>query len=315
VKVVLYASVAIEVALGRGQAERLAGVLEEADVVLAPELFVPEVVHTIWKYQQFEGVSLGTCERAIETALALVDGLVSSKETYGEAFSSPERRTGPRTKCSTSPWRGAKTRCSSPPTLPCARKRSARGCAWREEARRPSPEQSFEVRAAQWVFWPQCVIGFAERIAPMRSWVVLVIMMLGSSLVANATTIYDFVASDVGWTFTLTVPNPVTADTTFSPPELTCSPCSSIKFVPDAVAAGLTGTPSQAIAWYRDGSESYFYYSPGTFTTAGVYNDIILNYGTILTVTVNADPIPEPSTGALLVAPLLAGFVLRRRRR
>jgi hypothetical protein len=158
------------------------------------------------------------------------------------------------------------------------------------------------------------MIDFVERIASMRTWVVLVILMLGSSLVANATTIYDFVASDVGWTFTLTVPNPVTADTTFGPPELTCSACSSIEFVPDAVAAGLTGTPSQAIMWYQGVSGSAFYYSPGTFTTAGVYNDIILDYGTTLTVTINAGPIPEPSTVTLLVAPLLAGFALRRRR-
>ena len=85
-KVILDASAAIEVVLGRGQAERLAGILEEADVVLAPELFVPEVVNTIWKYHHFERLSLDACDRAIEAALGLVDGLVSSKEVYGEAF-------------------------------------------------------------------------------------------------------------------------------------------------------------------------------------------------------------------------------------
>ncbi len=85
-RVVLDASAAIEVALGRKQAARLAGILEEADVVLAPELFVPEVVNTIWKYHQFEHLSLSVCDRALEAALGLVDALVSSKELYGEAF-------------------------------------------------------------------------------------------------------------------------------------------------------------------------------------------------------------------------------------
>ena len=85
-KVVLDASAAVEVVLGRNQAKRLAGVLEEADVVLAPELFIPEVVNTIWKYHQFEHLSLGACDRAMEAALALVDTLVLSKETYAEAF-------------------------------------------------------------------------------------------------------------------------------------------------------------------------------------------------------------------------------------
>jgi predicted nucleic acid-binding protein len=55
-------------------------------VVLAPELFVSEVVNTIWKYHQFERLSLSVCDRALETALGLVDALISSKEIYGEAF-------------------------------------------------------------------------------------------------------------------------------------------------------------------------------------------------------------------------------------
>jgi len=86
VRVVLDASAAVEVVFGRGQAARLAGVLERADVVLAPELFIPEVVNTIWKYQRFEGLSLGACDHALEAAIGLVDVFVSTKEIYGEAF-------------------------------------------------------------------------------------------------------------------------------------------------------------------------------------------------------------------------------------
>ena len=85
-RVVLDASAAIEVALGRKQAAKLAETLEDADVVLAPDLFVPEVVNTIWKYYQFENLSLDSCDRALESALGLVDALVSSKEVCSEAF-------------------------------------------------------------------------------------------------------------------------------------------------------------------------------------------------------------------------------------
>jgi predicted nucleic acid-binding protein len=84
--VVLDASAAIEVALRRSQAARFAAVLEDADLVLAPELFVPEVVNTIWKYHQFERLSLSVCDRALEAALGLVDSLVPSKEIHAEAF-------------------------------------------------------------------------------------------------------------------------------------------------------------------------------------------------------------------------------------
>jgi predicted nucleic acid-binding protein len=86
VKAVLDASAAIEVVFGRNQAARLTGVIEQADVVLAPELFIPEVVNTIWKYHRFEGLGLDACDRALEAAIGLVDTFVSTKDIYGEAF-------------------------------------------------------------------------------------------------------------------------------------------------------------------------------------------------------------------------------------
>ena len=85
-RLVLDASAAIEVALNRSKAQQFAHALEEADEVLAPELLVADVVNTVWKYQQFENLSLNTCDRALELALGLVDVLVSCKELYREAF-------------------------------------------------------------------------------------------------------------------------------------------------------------------------------------------------------------------------------------
>jgi len=86
VRVILDASAAIEIVLQRDRGARFGATLEEADVVLAPDLFVAEVVNTIWKYHQFEHLSLDACDGALEAALGLVDALVSSKEIYGEAF-------------------------------------------------------------------------------------------------------------------------------------------------------------------------------------------------------------------------------------
>jgi len=86
VRVVLDASGAIEVALDKKQRARVAETLAAADVILAPELFVPEVVNTIWKYYHIERMNLPTCDRAIEEALGMVDALVSTRELWGEAF-------------------------------------------------------------------------------------------------------------------------------------------------------------------------------------------------------------------------------------
>ncbi len=85
-KVVLDTSAAIEVALARRLSAPLAAVLREADAVLAPDLFVAEVVNTIWKYHRFEGLSLDVCDRALEAGLSLVDVVVPCRELASEAF-------------------------------------------------------------------------------------------------------------------------------------------------------------------------------------------------------------------------------------
>ncbi len=74
------------IALQRKQAARLESVVEEADVILAPDLFVAEVVNTIWKLHQFEQWSLDVCDRALKAALGLADVFVPSMELHAEAF-------------------------------------------------------------------------------------------------------------------------------------------------------------------------------------------------------------------------------------
>jgi predicted nucleic acid-binding protein len=86
VKIVLDASAALEVALNRNRATEFSAQLDEADAVLAPELFVPEVVNAVWKLHHFGNLSLSACDGALEVLLEFVDVLVSGKELYREAF-------------------------------------------------------------------------------------------------------------------------------------------------------------------------------------------------------------------------------------
>ena len=85
-RLVLDASAAIEVVLRRTKAAAFAQALGEADEVLAPDLFVAEVVNTVWQYHQFESLDLNACDRALEHSLSLIDALVPCKELYREAF-------------------------------------------------------------------------------------------------------------------------------------------------------------------------------------------------------------------------------------
>jgi predicted nucleic acid-binding protein len=86
VKVVLDASAALEVAFNRNHAGEISAHLDAADEVLAPDLFVPEVVNAIWKLHHFGNLSLSACDGALEVILEFVDTLVSCKELYREAF-------------------------------------------------------------------------------------------------------------------------------------------------------------------------------------------------------------------------------------
>lgn len=85
-RLVLDASAAVTTVMSRGKARSFAEHLETADEVLAPDLFVAEVVNTIWKYHQFENLSLDLCDLWMESAIQLVDILVPCAKVRREAF-------------------------------------------------------------------------------------------------------------------------------------------------------------------------------------------------------------------------------------
>jgi len=86
VRLVVDAGAAVATVMNRGKARTFGDQLQAADEVLAPDLFVAEVVNTIWKYHQFENLGLDTCDRWIESAIHLVDTFVPCEQIYREAF-------------------------------------------------------------------------------------------------------------------------------------------------------------------------------------------------------------------------------------
>ena len=109
-RLVLDASAALEIVLERSRAGDFVRAIQEADVVMAPELLVPEVVNAIWKYHQFDSLDLSTCNQALELAIGLADDGYLAGICGGRPFCWPARTGGRRTTCSISPWRAARTR-------------------------------------------------------------------------------------------------------------------------------------------------------------------------------------------------------------
>jgi predicted nucleic acid-binding protein len=85
--VVLDACSAIEVVMGRSNANALSMILDSASWVIAPSLFVTEVTNVFWKLHSLENIDITSCENALELALALVDDIYDEKDYYKEMFS------------------------------------------------------------------------------------------------------------------------------------------------------------------------------------------------------------------------------------
>jgi predicted nucleic acid-binding protein len=83
---VLDASAAVAVSLGAASAERVSRRLREADLVLAPELFVAEVCNAFWKYRKAGALPQGVCETALDRSLSLPDRLEPTRPLAREAY-------------------------------------------------------------------------------------------------------------------------------------------------------------------------------------------------------------------------------------
>jgi predicted nucleic acid-binding protein len=93
--VVIDASAAVSVALAMSGSEIFFAPLDQADLVLAPDIFVAEVCNAVWKYRKAELLPMEQCERALEHALSLPDQFESGLALQREAFALASRHIHP----------------------------------------------------------------------------------------------------------------------------------------------------------------------------------------------------------------------------
>ena len=85
--VVIDVSSALDVLLQKGNAEKYGKILQLSTLVLAPDLYVSELVNTLWKYHNAKILNHDECTKYIEKGLGLVDKFIDSREIWQEAFS------------------------------------------------------------------------------------------------------------------------------------------------------------------------------------------------------------------------------------
>ena len=80
-------SAAIEFVLNKENSSALGNLFTEADWILAPTLYCSEITNVLWKYVEFNNVSIAECEHALSKALELPDEYIADRELAQEAFS------------------------------------------------------------------------------------------------------------------------------------------------------------------------------------------------------------------------------------
>lgn len=83
---VLDASAAVRQVTRPSGTPEIFSLVAQADLVLAPELYVAEVTNAFWKYLRAGVLTREQCERGLTAALALVDDLVPLEPMCREAF-------------------------------------------------------------------------------------------------------------------------------------------------------------------------------------------------------------------------------------
>ncbi|MFA6009206.1 MAG: type II toxin-antitoxin system VapC family toxin [Desulfobacteraceae bacterium] len=84
--IVLDASGAVEIALGRENSILFMNHLKNADVILAPDTYVSEITNIFWKYSKFSQFSDEICLKGIDFCINLIDDFIDSKDLWREAY-------------------------------------------------------------------------------------------------------------------------------------------------------------------------------------------------------------------------------------
>jgi predicted nucleic acid-binding protein len=78
---------AMEILLQKEKADKFSKVLQEAALVIAPDLYISELTNTFWKYHRANILTKDQCVQYIKDGISYVDKFIDSKELWQEAFS------------------------------------------------------------------------------------------------------------------------------------------------------------------------------------------------------------------------------------
>jgi predicted nucleic acid-binding protein len=78
---------AMEILLRKEKADKFGKILQEAELIIAPDLYISELTNTLWKYHRANLLTKDECVQYIQDGINYVDKFISSKELWQEALS------------------------------------------------------------------------------------------------------------------------------------------------------------------------------------------------------------------------------------
>jgi predicted nucleic acid-binding protein len=78
---------AMEILLQKERADKFGKLLQDATLIVAPDLYIAELTNTMWKYCRANILTRDECAQYIKDGINYVDKFIDGKELWQEAFS------------------------------------------------------------------------------------------------------------------------------------------------------------------------------------------------------------------------------------
>src|SRR6056297_1883053 len=85
-RITIDVSAAVEVVMGGKRQKEVINILNDADWVIAPSLFIYEASNTLWKYHEYQDYSKDDIMKKIEYLYKMVDQFIDAKDIFEEAL-------------------------------------------------------------------------------------------------------------------------------------------------------------------------------------------------------------------------------------
>jgi predicted nucleic acid-binding protein len=85
-RITIDVSAAVEIVMGGKRQQEIVNILNNADWVIAPSLFIYEASNTLWKYHEYQDYSKEDIMKKIEYLYKMVDQFIDAKDIFEEAL-------------------------------------------------------------------------------------------------------------------------------------------------------------------------------------------------------------------------------------